>query len=122
MVSSTQFSLGLCRYRKAVNTYASHQSTSFEAAFHGDAAILKTELARIESERVEILQLLSPEHHKKLVDKGLKRLSFDATIAALMIHMLVFLSHNRPLLVHPPTHLCHIHALLCIRLVFADFV
>jgi hypothetical protein len=105
MVSSSQFSMSLIRYRKAVDSYASHQSSSFEAAFHGDAVILKTELARIENERLEILQLLSPDHHKKLVDKGLKRLSFDATIAALMIHMLVFLCPTLPRLLPPPVHL-----------------
>jgi hypothetical protein len=79
----------LPRYRKAVEAYASHQSASFQAAFTGDDAVLKIELARIENERQEILQLLSPEHHSKLVEKGLKRLSFHATIAALMIHLCV---------------------------------
>lgn len=80
------------RYRKAVNAYSSHQSASFKAAFHGDASLLQVELARIENERLEILQLLSPDHHAKLVEKGLKRLSFNATIAALMIHMYVALA------------------------------
>jgi hypothetical protein len=77
------------RYRKAVDSYALHQSASFEAAFHGDSAVLQAELARIQTERVEILQLLSADHHAKLLEKGLKRLSFKATIAALMIHLYV---------------------------------
>jgi hypothetical protein len=64
-----------------------HQVASFKAAFKGDEAVLQTELNRIENERQEIMQLLSPDHHRKLVDKGLKRLSFSATIAALMIHL-----------------------------------
>ena len=89
LVPANLLLVNLYRYRKAVNAYASHQSASFEAAFHGDAAALQVELARIESERLEILQLLSPDHHVKLVEKGLKRLSFNATIAALMIHLYV---------------------------------
>ena len=89
LVSDTLFKTALPRYRKAVEAYASHQSASFQAAFTGDDAVLKIELARIENERQEILQLLSPEHHSKLVEKGLKRLSFHATIAALMIHLCV---------------------------------
>lgn len=87
LISAKFLVVTLNRYRKAVNAYALHQSASFESAFRGDAAVLQIELARIESERVEILQLLSPDHHAKLVEKGLKRLSFNATIAALMIHM-----------------------------------
>ena len=82
------------RYRQAVEAYASHQAASFKAAFQGDAAVLQAELARIENERHEILLLLSPDHHTKLVEKGLKRLSFNATIAALMIHLYASLGHS----------------------------
>ncbi len=89
VVFSVLFSAISPRYRQAVENYASHQATSFKAAFQGDAAVLQAELARIENERHEILQLLSPDHHIKLVEKGLKRLSFSATIAALMIHLYV---------------------------------
>jgi hypothetical protein len=91
---SRLFSVILLRYRQAVEAYASHQAQSFKAAFQGDAAVLQAELARIDNERHEILQLLSPDHHTKLVEKGLKRLSFDATIAALMIHLYASLGHS----------------------------
>ena len=83
------FSASLHRYRKAVDAYACLQSASFKSAFQGDSAVAQAELARIENERHEIQQLLSPDHHRKLMEKGLKRLSFNATIAALMIHMSV---------------------------------
>ncbi len=85
-----------------MQAYASYQAASFKAAFQGDAAVLQAELARIDNERHEILQLLSPDHHTKLVEKGLKRLSFNATIAALMIHLYASLGHSFQR--QPPKH------------------
>jgi hypothetical protein len=63
---------------------------------------LRAELDRIAKEREEIQQLLSPDHHAKLVEKGLKRLSFGATIAALMIHMYISLGVALLLRCHRP--------------------
>ena len=83
------FSASLHRYRKAVDAYACLQSASFKSAFQGDSAVAQAELARIENERHEIQQLLSPDHHRKLMEKGLKRLSFNATIAALILSLMV---------------------------------